>query len=535
LVARFHSDKQALIEEQLRFESLLTDISARFVNLPANQVDHEIGIAQRLICESLAVDHSNIWQVTEAGETADFILTHSYRDPEVPLLPILISAKALFPWALGKLLANEIVCLRSINDYPPEAAIDKGTAQQFGLKAGLAIPLSIEGRPPMGCISLGSTRGERDWPDLMQKRLRLIARVIANAVDRKRADQKLAETESRLTLAARAAGAGLWTLDPTSGRFWMSETTRALFGLQPNEQMDFEKLLGMIHSEDSEAVRKMVLEAMLDGEETYIEHRLTRPDGSLRWMAARGRRHSYTSNGPYLLMGVVTDITQSKLAEEERRNMRRRFIEAQEAERCRIARELHDDVGQSLSVLNLRIADTSARMADLLGTSIPDFSQLSANVAEISRKISSISHELHSREFDLLGLAKAVKLVCGKWAKRQAISIDLRCDQIPDDIDRVSGISFFRIIQEALHNIEKHSGASHVEVRLTHSGNDLTLSIIDDGHGFDLGRAQVSSGLGLISMRERMEIIGGDFEVASEPGKGTRIRAHAPIKGPAQQ
>jgi PAS domain S-box-containing protein len=535
LVARFQSDQQILTEEQLRFEALLADISAKFVNLPPDQVDHEIGCAQRLICESLGVDHSSVWQLPETGDTSQLILTHQYRDPNLPPLPALMSAKDFFPWALGKILLNEIVCIRNPGDHPPEAARDRLSYQQFGVRAGLGIPLLIEGRPPIGALSFESTRGERDWPDSLQKRLQLIARVFANAIDRKRADQKLLESEARLTLAAHSAGAGLWTLNPTNGRFWMTETTWKLFGLQPDEQLDFEGLLGMIHPEDSEAIRRVVVEMMLNGEEKSIEYRIIRPDGSVHWMASRGRRHSYNSNGLHLLMGVTTDITQRKRTEGERRNLRCRLSDAQEAERCRIARELHDDVGQSLSVLNLRIADTRDRLTALLGKSIPDFSELSANVAEISRKISSISHELHSSEFDVLGLVRAVKLVCDKWAKRHAISMDLVCDQIPGDIDRTSAISFFRIIQEALHNIDKHSGASHVEVRMTGSGSGLTLSIIDDGRGFDLERARVSPGLGLISMSERMEMIGGDFEIVSKPGEGTRIRAHVPIRIRTQQ
>jgi PAS domain S-box-containing protein len=533
LVARFQSDRQALIEEQFRFETLLADISAKFVNLPPDQVDHEIGIAQRLICESLDLDHSGVWQLPEDDDTTEMVLTHFYRDPRLPALQTNLSAKAYWPWALAKVLRSEIVCIRNLDDYPPEAAIDKLSAQQFGLKAGLAIPLSIEGSQPMGCLSFESSRSERDWPDPLKRRLLLIARVFANALDRKRADQKLVESEARLALAAHAAGAGLWTMDVTSGRLWLSETATKLFGLQPDEQFDFEKLLKMIHPEDSEAVQRAVVEAMLSGEEKSIEYRLTRPDGSVRWMAGCGRHHFYASDGPHLLMGVVTDITQSKLAEEEHRNMRRRLLEAQEAERCRIARELHDDVGQSLSVLNLRIADTRNRLTNLLGKPIPEFSQLSASVAELSRKISSISHELHSTEFDVLGLAKAVKLVCNKWAIKNSISMDLEFNQIPGDIDRLSAIGLFRIVQEALHNIEKHSGASHAEIHLTGSENDLALSIIDDGQGFDLERARTAPGLGLISMRERMEMIGGNFEVISEPGKGTRIRAHTPIRSRA--
>ena len=314
----------AELEERLRFETLLTEISARFVNLPASQVDSEIEDAQRAICKCLALDHSSLWQVSR--EDPDHLyLTHLYRAPELSPPPERMSGSEFFPWAQRKLQAKEIVDVPNTAEAPPEAARDMETWRQFGIKSALDIPLSVGGGPTIGVLSFDATKQERDLPEPLKKRLQLIAQVFAHALDRKNAEQKLRESEARLSLAAASAGAGLWTLEPETGRIWATEKALELFGLASNEEVSFERFLSLVHPEDREAIRQTVMEATQSEKQVSVDYRTLRPDGSVRWITSRGRLQPGPSGESERLMGVSIDITKSKRVEEELRQLKERL------------------------------------------------------------------------------------------------------------------------------------------------------------------------------------------------------------------
>jgi len=314
----------AELEERLRFETLLTEISARFVNLPASQVDSEIEDAQRAICKCLALDHSSLWQVSR--EDPDHLyLTHLYRAPELSPPPERMSGSEFFPWAQRKLQAKEIVDVPNSAEAPPEAARDMETWWQFGIKSALGIPLSVGGGPTIGVLSFDATKQERDLPEPLKKRLQLIAQVFAHALDRKNAEQKLRESEARLSLAAASAGAGLWTLEPETGRIWATEKALELFGLASNEEVSFERFISLVHPEDREAIRQTVMEATQSEKQVSVDYRTLRPDGSVRWITSRGRLQPGPSGESERLMGVSIDITKSKRVEEELRQLKERL------------------------------------------------------------------------------------------------------------------------------------------------------------------------------------------------------------------
>ena len=314
----------AELEERLRFETLLTEISARFVNLPASQVDSEIEDAQHAICKCLALDHSSLWQVSR--EDPDHLyLTHLYRAPELSPPPERMSGSEFFPWAQRKLQAKEIVDVPNTAEAPPEAARDMETWRQFGIKSALGIPLSVGGGPTIGVLSFDATKQERDLPEPLKKRLQLIAQVFAHALDRKNAEQKLRESEARLCLAAASAGAGLWTLEPETGRIWATEKALELFGLASNEEVSFERFLSLVHPEDREAIRQAVMEATQSEKEVSVDYGTLRPDGSVRWITSRGRLQPGPSGESERLMGVSIDITKSKRVEEELRLLKERL------------------------------------------------------------------------------------------------------------------------------------------------------------------------------------------------------------------
>jgi formate hydrogenlyase transcriptional activator len=299
------------VGEQLKFEALIADLSARFVNLPAEQVDSEIEHAQGKICECLGIDHSALWQSSDS-EHGILLLTHLHRDPALPPRPSRMDGDTYFPWLQEKLLRKEIVSVSRIAEAPPEAATDRKHWEMYGIKSLLGFPLWVGNGSIFGVLSFEATTEEREWPEPLVKRLHLIAEVFANTLARKRTEQALRESETRLRLAAASAGAGLWTLESRTGHIWATEKTKELFGFGLTEEFDLKKFLQLVHPEDRESVRRIIEEAIQSGQESGIEYRIIRPDGELRWISGRGRRQSEGPGEPDRLMGVSIDITERK-------------------------------------------------------------------------------------------------------------------------------------------------------------------------------------------------------------------------------
>jgi formate hydrogenlyase transcriptional activator len=311
MVVASKPDLHTELLERLRFETLIADLSLRFVSVPADRVDREIEFAQGAICECLGLEHSSLWQ-TSAQNPDELVLTHLYRNPELPPPPTRMRAKEFFPWMQAKLMAGEIVSVPNTAEAPPEAAKDKESWQHFGMKSTLSFPLSVGGGVVFGVLSFDAAKVARAYSDPLLKRLHVIAQVFANALERKRAEQKLRDSEARLSLAAESANAGLWTLEAETGHIWATEKMYELLGLSPSEEINLDRFSGLLHPEDQETVRQVIEEAMRSGLDSAVEYRIQRPDGSVRWIASRGRRQKGSDGEPRRLMGVSTDITESK-------------------------------------------------------------------------------------------------------------------------------------------------------------------------------------------------------------------------------
>ena len=245
------------------------------------------------------------------------------------------------------------------------------------------------------------------------------------------------------------------------------------------------------------------------------------------------------TNNPRSLTAVAKDITFLKRAEQDLRDaevardeLSRRLMNAQEADRTSIARELHDDIGQSLAVLKIQMLRAGQPVSGHPEMAHASLKDLSVKLEKIINKVSNLSHNLHSSELELLGLVVAVKSHCRECSEQLGIPVHCSCDHLEEKLDGMIALAFLRVLQEGLHNIVKHSRARSITVRLTCSGQNLGLEIRDDGVGFDVEAARLAAGLGLISMRERIHLIRGEFQILSSPGQGTTITARAPIVKP---
>ncbi len=303
------------LDARLGFETLIADLSLCFINLPPNQVDREIEDAQRRVCECLDLDLCGLWQWSD--ESPEFLLlTHFYRSVAGPPAPEPMDAQEYFPWSLKQVLAGKVIAVSSIDDLPPEAARDKEVWRHYGIKTTLTIPLSAGGGPLIGVLSFNNMKDDRPWPEVLVKRLHLVAQIFANAITRKRSDLALQESEERLSLATVAAGLGVWMWDVARNEVWATEHWCRMFGFAPDAVIRYETILERIHPEDRNAVDRAVRSA-IDGRAAFVvEYRVVLPDGTQRWLAARGRVRSGTGAMPARLLGVSLDITGRKHGEQ---------------------------------------------------------------------------------------------------------------------------------------------------------------------------------------------------------------------------
>ncbi len=188
---------EASVEERLTFEGLLTEISARFVNLPADRMDSKIEDAQRRICELLEIDRSTLFQVPEA-EPGTLLLTHAHHPAGSPLPPERFNAEKFFPWTVRKILKGKTLTISKMTDLPPEAGRDRQNYHAYGTKSGVYVPLSVGEGPVFGVLAFAVTREERIWPETVVTGFKLIAQVFANALARKQADTERRQMEEQL-------------------------------------------------------------------------------------------------------------------------------------------------------------------------------------------------------------------------------------------------------------------------------------------------------------------------------------------------
>lgn len=309
--------------------TLIAELSSRFINLPAHEVDTEIEAAQRRICECLGLDISALWQ-RSANDPDDLVLTHVCRLVDGPPIPEPMSAREYFPWCLQEVKERMRFALASLKEAPAGAARDVEIFRQFGIKANLMIPLTAGDGPTLGAVSFATVRAERPWPEEVVERLQVVAQIFASALARKRADQELRESEARLGLAAEAAAAGLWRLDLATHRFWITSQTRELFAFGADEVVTFDRFLSLVHLGDQEMVRRNVQQVLRSKGEFQVEYRILRSDGRVRWMQSQGRVHVSSTGQPAYLMGVTVDVTPRKQSEEARRQSEARLASAVE-------------------------------------------------------------------------------------------------------------------------------------------------------------------------------------------------------------
>jgi signal transduction histidine kinase len=225
---------------------------------------------------------------------------------------------------------------------------------------------------------------------------------------------------------------------------------------------------------------------------------------------------------------------QLKVARDRQMQLSGMLINAEEQERSRVASELHDDFSQRLAILALGIESVDEATPSSLPDLHKQLRELINSTSELGADLHTLSHRLHSSTIESLGLVPALTALCKEFTAQQGVAIHFTADDIPRSVHTDTSLCVFRIVQEALRNVKKYSGTTQAEVELQMAGNKLELTVRDQGRGFDLANLHCDKGLGLRSMEERARLLGGRFEIYSQPGGGTTVSASVPLKPSAR-
>lgn len=376
-----------------------------------------------------------------------------------------------------------------------------------------------------------------------------VAALLIDRTRRARAEQALRQSEERFRLLADHAPVIIWTARPDTTLDYVNRTCAEFTGLPP-ERLCGEGWLDVVHPEDRDRCVAIYAPAFEERRPFLFEYRARRADGAYRWLLASGVPR-YGADGEYAgFLGCDIDITERWESEERERathtalqasnreiqDLAGRLIQAQDAERARVARDLHDDVSQQLAGLSIALSGLKRRLGERASEDLQaDVRALHQRAATLAQSVRQLSHDLHPTVLRHTGLVSALTNYCAELECSHGTVLSCSAEGDFTDLAPEVGLCLYRIAQEALRNVIAHAGAGRADVRLLRTGDRAEIAIADDGKGFDVGRShQRGRGLGLVSMAERVRLAGGTFSVDSAPNRGTRVRAEVPARGLAR-
>jgi len=348
---------------------------------------------------------------------------------------------------------------------------------------------------------------------------------------RKHPVEGLQESEEHLRLAIELDHLYAFEWDPVSDSVRRSQQSERILGIGGKQQQQgtAQEFIGMLFPDDKETYRDTMRSLTSENPTFRAVFRLRRPDGSILWLEKFGRALFDQDGKIVKVYGFATDVTEVRESERVLRELIGRLIATQEEERRRIARELHDHIGQELALLCVQAQRIASGKSEPSNAPRNEAHDLHRRVKDIATDVSKLSHRLHATELDFLGLAPSAERLCHDFSNQYGLPVDFTSKNVPPKLDINKTRCFFRVLQEALQNVAKHSRATHVTVQLEKASNQLVLNVIDNGIGFDTEKVRFGSGFGLVSIRERLRLVGGRFTLTSRSGESTTLAAFVPV------
>ena len=355
----------------------------------------------------------------------------------------------------------------------------------------------------------------------------LIAGLLWQRARKQKAEAVMSESEKRFRVMADTTPSLIWMADQNGKITYLNSKSveftgdsRTGFGNSWSEY---------IHPDDLDSVLSANAGALAKRVSFSKEYRLRRYDGIYRWMfdVASPRVNGDGSFAGFI--GSAIDITDQKVAQDALEKVSGRLIEAQERERSRIARDLHDDICQRLALLSMELEQANRTLNEAPAITNQRLEEIQRHCSEITGDVQALSHQLHSSKLDYLGITAAIRSFCKEFARQHGASVEFAEEGLPTHLPKDVSLCLFRVTQEALHNAVKYSGTNQYTVDLKSDSDKVELGVSDTGVGFDVEAARRNGGLGLLSMQERVHLVHGELFIESSPGKGSRIVAKVPV------
>jgi PAS domain S-box-containing protein len=524
-----HSNEH--IGSRLEFETLLSDTSAALFAARPEAVELEIERSLDRLRGFFRADRCALLSVSPDQQVVNVRLA-SYTAGIEPVSKN-INLAQLFPWTAQKLLAERVpVRISTTADLPPEADLERDLWIRMSIRSALTLPIETRGTVSH-LILLNTVHRDCEWPDSLVTRLRVFGEMIVGALARNEALGGLREAEQRLESGAQLAGLGYYEVGLEEGVMYADERLRDICGVPPERQASLQALefwLERLHPDDRLRVLHM-REELHSGRVSQLsmEYRYLHPTHGERWihhLAGASRRDA--AGRAVHTFGVLRDVTEGKWAETELRDLSQRLIRAHEEERALLARELHDDLTQRLALMAINVG--RAELAAPAGIQADTMRAVREELARLSEDIHTLSYQLHPSVLKELGLVEALRTECDRVARRSSIELSVELDEPVPFVAKDASLCLFRVAQEALNNVVRHSGARAASVVLQQSDGGLSLVVRDDGVGFDLASSLGRMHLGLASMRERVGAVRGTLGIDSAPGRGTTIATWVPLE-----
>jgi len=361
---------------------------------------------------------------------------------------------------------------------------------------------------------------------------------------RREAEATSRETTERFELVARATNDALWDWNLGTNEIWWSEGFSKLFGYSLEElEPTIESWTKRLHPDDRERSNSGIHRVIDGGGKVWFdEYRFLRKDGSYAFVSDRGFVIHDANGKPVRMVGGMTDITERRQADQDLRQSRRqlrafsaRLQSLREEERTRISRAIHDELGQMLTGLKMDLRWIEKRLAQVEPT--PALAPVAEKVRtaldltdDTIVTVQQIASDLRPGVLDNLGLATALKYEAGQWQQRAGVRCALRLPEGQLEIAPDAAIGIFRIFQETLTNIARHAQATEAEVELRENENEIVLEVSDNGKGISQEELRNPASLGLLGMKERAALLGGQINFSPGPKRGTVVTLRVPRK-----
>ncbi len=520
------------VEKRLEFETLIADTSASLFAAQPDALDLAVARALERVRIFFDADRCALLSVSGDQQVVKIRLI-SYGEG-IAQVSAAVNLKPLFPWSSQKLLVERVpVRVSRTADLPPEANLERPVWDQMSIRSTLTLP--IETGPVVGHLVLIHTvRQEREWPDVFVARLLVLGEMLVGALERRDLFAGLRRTEARLASGADLAGLGFYDVDFSEGVVYIDDRFRDICGIPPEWERGgkpVEFWMAHLHLDDCARVldlRQQLQDGRLD--RVSVEYRFVHPVEGVKWihhLALVGTRDA--AGRAVKTFGVVRDVSERQAAEDKLRDLSGRLIRAHEEQRALLARELHDDITQRLAVLAIEVG-----RAELIAPSGPQAAvmrEVRDGLARLSEDVHSLAYQLHPSVLEELGLAEALRTECERIGRSGRVNLSAEIDPLPAAIGKDAALCLFRVAQEALSNVVHHASASTASITLRLRDGGLLLTVRDDGIGFNLESPGKGRSLGLASMHERVQLVGGTLDIEGGSGRGTAIVAWVPVEG----